>query len=42
MPKTFPSGVFGTPCALVVGERTASTDRKTSLEQTLREHALAI
>jgi len=42
LPKTFSAGVFGTPCALVIGERTASTDRKTSLEQTLREHAVAV
>jgi 2,3,4,5-tetrahydropyridine-2-carboxylate N-succinyltransferase len=42
LPKTFAAGVFETPCALVIGERTASTDRKTSLEQTLREHALAV
>ncbi len=42
MPKRFTSGIFGTPCALIVGERTASTDRKTSLEQILREHAVVI
>jgi 2,3,4,5-tetrahydropyridine-2-carboxylate N-succinyltransferase len=41
MPKQFAAGSFGTPCALVIGERSASTDRKTSLEQTLREHAVA-
>jgi 2,3,4,5-tetrahydropyridine-2-carboxylate N-succinyltransferase len=36
--KRFSSGVFGTPCALVIGERTESTDRKTSLERALRDY----
>ena len=36
-PKTFPAGVFHVPCALIIGERSASTDAKTSLNQTLRE-----
>ncbi len=34
--KTFPGGEFGVPCALIIGERTASTDRKTSLNEALR------
>jgi 2,3,4,5-tetrahydropyridine-2-carboxylate N-succinyltransferase len=36
-PKAFPAGTFQVPCALVVGRRSASTDRKTSLNQALRE-----
>jgi 2,3,4,5-tetrahydropyridine-2-carboxylate N-succinyltransferase len=36
-PKAFPAGTFGTPCALIVGTRDASTDRKTSLTAVLRE-----
>ena len=40
-PKRFPAGEFGTPCALIIGERTESTDRKTSLNQALREYGLA-
>jgi 2,3,4,5-tetrahydropyridine-2-carboxylate N-succinyltransferase len=28
-PKRFPAGEYGVPCALIIGERTASTDRKT-------------
>jgi len=40
-PKKFPAGSFGTPCALVIGERRASTDTKTSLNEALREHGLA-
>lgn len=39
--KRFPAGVFGTPCALVIGERTAATDRKTSLERTLRDYEVS-
>lgn len=36
MPKRFPAGEFGVPCALIIGRRKASTDRKTSLNETLR------
>jgi len=36
-PKVFPAGTWEVPCALVVGRRSASTDRKTSLNQALRE-----
>lgn len=35
--KSFPAGSYGLPCALIIGERKASTDRKTSLNQALRE-----
>jgi 2,3,4,5-tetrahydropyridine-2,6-dicarboxylate N-succinyltransferase len=42
LPKQFPAGEYGVPCALVIGERTAATDRKTSLEQTLREYGVAV
>ena len=35
-PKQFPAGVYHVPCALIIGERTASTDRKTSLNDVLR------
>jgi len=42
MPKAFPAGTFGTPCALVIGQRSDSTDRKTSLNQALREHGVAV
>jgi 2,3,4,5-tetrahydropyridine-2-carboxylate N-succinyltransferase len=41
-PKRFPGGVYGVPCALVIGERTASTDRKTSLERALRDHGVSV
>jgi 2,3,4,5-tetrahydropyridine-2-carboxylate N-succinyltransferase len=36
-PKRFPAGEFGVPCALIIGQRSESTDRKTSLEQALRD-----
>ncbi len=41
-PKRFPAGEFGTPCALIIGHRTESTDRKTSLNQALRDHDVAV
>ena len=40
-PKQYPGGTYSTPCALIVGRRTESTDRKTSLNAALREHGLA-
>ncbi len=36
-PKSFPAGTYELPCALVVGERTESTDRKTTLNEVLRD-----
>jgi 2,3,4,5-tetrahydropyridine-2-carboxylate N-succinyltransferase len=41
-PKKFPAGEFGTPCALIIGERKESTDTKTSLNQALREFGVAV
>ena len=41
-PKSFPAGTYDTPCALIIGKRKESTDRKTSLNQALREHSLAV
>lgn len=35
-PKEFRAGVFHVPCALIIGERKESTDRKTSLNEVLR------
>jgi len=35
-PKDFPAGRFFTQCALIIGLRKASTDRKTSLTEALR------
>ena len=38
--KTFPAGEFDVQCAYIIGERKESTDRKTSLNEVLREFAL--
>ena len=40
--KKFPAGSYRVPCALIIGERSASTDRKTSLTEALREHAVSV
>lgn len=40
--KRFPAGEYGVPCALIIGHRSDSTDRKTSLNQVLREFSLAV
>ena len=42
LPKTFPAGVYQVPCALIIGQRTASTDMKTSLTRALREFDVAV
>jgi 2,3,4,5-tetrahydropyridine-2,6-dicarboxylate N-succinyltransferase len=34
--KQFPAGSFQVPCALIIGQRSESTDRKTSLNDVLR------
>ncbi len=36
-PKKFPAGEFGVPCALIIGQRSASTDKKVSLNAALRD-----
>jgi 2,3,4,5-tetrahydropyridine-2-carboxylate N-succinyltransferase len=40
--KRFAAGEFGTPCALIIGERSEDTDRKTSLNAALREYEVAV
>ena len=42
LPKTFPAGEYGVPCALIIGQRKESTDLKTSLNEALREHEVAV
>ena len=39
-PKEFPAGTYHLACALIVGRRDESTDRKTSLNQALRDFAV--
>jgi 2,3,4,5-tetrahydropyridine-2-carboxylate N-succinyltransferase len=36
--KRFPAGDFNVPCALIIGLRKESTDKKTSLNEALREY----
>lgn len=40
--KEFPAGKFNVPCALIIGQRKASTDLKTSLNNALREYDVAV
>ena len=40
--KKFPAGEFDVNCALIIGTRKESTDRKTSLNAVLREFALSV
>lgn len=42
IPKQFPSGIYQVPCALIIGQRKASTDLKTSLNDALRENNVAV
>jgi 2,3,4,5-tetrahydropyridine-2-carboxylate N-succinyltransferase len=40
-PREFPAGTFELNCALIVGQRSASTDLRTSLNDVLREYEIA-
>ena len=40
--KSFPAGNYQVPCALIIGKRKKSTDKKTSLNNALREHNVAV
>lgn len=42
LPKTFAAGTYQVPCALIIGKRSQSTDRKTSLNEALRTHNVAV
>ena len=42
LPKEFPAGSYNVPCALIIGQRKESTDRKTSLNEALRQHQVAV
>src|SRR5206468_2206384 len=41
-PKRFVAGEFGVPCALIIGKRSASTDRKVSLNEALRDFGVPV
>jgi 2,3,4,5-tetrahydropyridine-2-carboxylate N-succinyltransferase len=41
-PKKFPAGTFNVPCALIIGKRKESTNKKTSLNEALREYNVSV
>ncbi len=41
-PKQYPAGTYQIPCALVVGRRSPSTDKKVSLNQALRDFEVEV
>lgn len=41
-PRRFPAGEYGVPCALIIGRRSESTDKKVSLEAALRDFDVAV
>lgn len=40
--KKFPAGEYQVPCALIIGKRKESTDKKTSLNDALRDNQLSV
>jgi 2,3,4,5-tetrahydropyridine-2,6-dicarboxylate N-succinyltransferase len=42
IPKNFPAGEYQVPCALIIGKRKESTDKKTSLNDALRENSVSV
>lgn len=40
--KKFPAGEYNVPCAIIIGKRKESTDKKTSLNDALRENSVAV
>ena len=42
LPKKFPAGIYQVPCALIIGKRKESTDKKTSLNEALRDFQVSI
>ena len=40
--KKFSAGNYGVPCALIIGKRKESTDKKTSLNDALRDYNVAV
>jgi 2,3,4,5-tetrahydropyridine-2-carboxylate N-succinyltransferase len=41
-PKKFPAGEYGVPCALIIGQRSAATDKKVSLNAALRDFGVSV
>ncbi|MBS1951332.1 MAG: 2,3,4,5-tetrahydropyridine-2,6-dicarboxylate N-succinyltransferase [Cytophagales bacterium] len=42
IPKIFAAGEYHVPCALIIGTRKESTDKKTSLNDALRENSVSV
>ena len=42
IPKKFPAGEYQVPCALIIGKRKESTDKKTSLNDALRQNNVSV
>lgn len=42
IPKEFNSGTYHVPCSIIIGQRKASTDKKTSLNDALRDHSISV
>ncbi|MFO7257117.1 MAG: 2,3,4,5-tetrahydropyridine-2,6-dicarboxylate N-succinyltransferase [Bacteroidota bacterium] len=42
MMRKFPAGEYGVSCALIIGKRKESTDKKTSLNDALRENSVPV
>ena len=42
IPKKFNAGEYQVPCALIIGKRKESTDKKTSLNEALRENNVSV
>ncbi|MDO7687442.1 MAG: 2,3,4,5-tetrahydropyridine-2,6-dicarboxylate N-succinyltransferase, partial [Schleiferiaceae bacterium] len=40
--KAFPAGTYQVPCALIIGQRKESTNKKTSLNDALRTYNVAV
>ena len=40
--KKFPAGEYNVPCALIIGTRQQSTDKKTSLNDALRDFSVSV
>lgn len=40
--KQFPAGEYNVPCAMIIGQRKASTNKKTSLNDALRDNEVAV
>ena len=42
VPREFPAGTFNVSAAFIIGQRKASTDRKTSLNEALRDFGVSV